>query len=52
MDNSVPMSSAEVFLWDAAPELGSLEQRGNTFVILTDVAKLPPLKGNLYSHQQ
>lgn len=52
MNNCVGRSSAEVFLRDEVPELGLLNQRANTFVILIDMAKQPPLEGDLYSHQQ
>lgn len=52
MNNYIHMSTAEVFVWDTIPELGLLDQRVNTFVILIDMVKLPPLEGNLYSHQQ
>ena len=38
-----------MFLWDEFPELELLSQRVNIFVILTDMAKLPPLERNLYS---
>lgn len=47
VDNSAPVSSAEVFLWDVVPELGLLDQRVNTFVILTDMANLPPFERQL-----
>lgn len=52
MNNCVGRSSAVVFLRDEVPELGLLNQRANTFVILIDMAKQPPLEGDLYSHQQ
>ena len=46
------ISSAKLFLWDKVPELGLLNQKVDTFIILTEIAKLPPLESNLCSHQQ
>lgn len=36
MNNYIRMSTAEVFLWDTVPEMRLLDQRVNTFMILTD----------------
>ena len=47
-----PVSNAKLFLWDKVPELGLLNQKVDTFIIRTEIAKLPPLESNLCSHQQ
>ena len=39
------VSSAKLFLWDKVPELGLLNQKVDTFIILTEITKLSPLVG-------
>ena len=46
------VSNAKLFLWDKVPELGLLNQKVDTFIIRTEIAKLLPLESNLCSHQQ